>query len=83
MNAIELKNVTKHYRGFSLDNVCLTLPGGCIMGLIGENGAGKSTIIRLLLGLSQPDSGSISLLGYEGTQLYLAKDDIGFVLDSI
>lgn len=83
MNTIELRNVTKHYKGFTLDNVSLTLPGGCIMGLIGENGAGKSTVIRLLLGLSRPDSGSISLLGYEGKKLYLAKDDIGFVTESI
>lgn len=49
MNTIEIKGITKHYKNFTLDNVSLTLPGGCIMGLIGENGAGKSTIIRLLL----------------------------------
>ena len=45
MNAIEVKNLTKKYKGFTLDNVSLTLEGGCIMGLIGENGAGKSTVI--------------------------------------
>ena len=83
MNTIELKGLTKHYNDFTLDSISLTLPGGCIMGLIGENGAGKSTMIRLLLGLSQPDSGSISILGYEGKDLYLAKDDIGFVMDCI
>ena len=83
MNTIELKGLTKHYNDFTLDSINLTLPGGCIMGLIGENGAGKSTMIRLLLGLSQPDSGSISLLEYEGKELYLAKDDIGFVIESI
>lgn len=83
MNAIELKGLTKRYKSFTLDHVDLSLPGGCIMGLIGENGAGKSTIIRLLLGLSQPDEGNISLLGFEGKDRRLAKDDIGFVLDSL
>ena len=41
MNALEIKNLTKNYDGFKLDNLNLTLPSGCIMGLIGENGAGK------------------------------------------
>lgn len=83
MNSIEMKNVTKRYKDFTLDRLSLTLPGGCIMGLIGENGAGKSTVIRLLMGMSRPDEGKISLLGYEGEKIYLAKDNIGFVLDSI
>ncbi len=83
MNSIEMKNVTKRYKDFTLDKLSLTLPGGCIMGLIGENGAGKSTVIRLLMGMSRPDEGKISLLGYEGEKIYLAKDNIGFVLDSI
>ena len=81
MNTIEMKSVTKHYKSFTLDKINLVLPGGCIMGLIGENGAGKSTIIRLLLGLSQPDGGNITLLGYEGKESYMAKEDIGFVPD--
>lgn len=50
MNALELKQVSKHYPGFDLENLTLSLPGGCILGLIGENGAGKSTTIRLMLG---------------------------------
>ena len=40
MNALEMKNLTKSFSGFKLDNLNLTLPSGCIMGLIGENGAG-------------------------------------------
>ena len=42
MNALEIRNLTKSYPGFTLDNINLTLPSGCIMGLIGENGAGKT-----------------------------------------
>lgn len=47
MNALEIKNLTKSYPDFTLDNLNLTLPSGCIMGLVGENGAGKSTTIKL------------------------------------
>ena len=49
MNALEIKNLTKIYPGFTLDGLSLTLPSGCIMGLVGENGAGKSTTIKLIL----------------------------------
>lgn len=84
MNALELKQVSKHYPGFDLENLTLSLPGGCILGLIGENGAGKSTTIRLMLGLARPDSGSIKLLGRDiGDDLRLTKEDIGVVLDNV
>ena len=61
--AIDLKNVTKKYDGFMLNNVSFTLPRGCIMGLIGANGAGKITILKLMLGIIKTDSGDIKLLG--------------------
>ena len=48
-NALEIKNLTKTYESFKLDNLNLTLPKGCVLGLIGENGAGKSTTIKLIL----------------------------------
>ena len=79
MNAIEIKNLSKHYGGFSLENLNLTLPSGCIMGLVGENGAGKSTTIRMLLGLARPDSGEILVYGQNMTQEL--KNHIGVVLD--
>ena len=79
MNAIEIKNLSKHYKGFSLEHLNLTLPSGCIMGLVGENGAGKSTTIRLLLGISRPDSGEITVFGQKLT--YELKEKIGVVLD--
>ena len=79
MNAIEIKNLSKFYRGFSLENLNLTLPSGCIMGLVGENGAGKSTTIRMILGLTRPDSGSITVFGQKMDQAL--KQEIGVVLD--
>ena len=79
MNAIEIKNLSKHYRGFSLENLDLTLPSGCIMGLVGENGAGKSTTIRMILGMTKPDSGEITIFGRKLTREL--KEQIGVVLD--
>ena len=69
MNAIDIKNLTKDFPGFKLDNLNLTLPSGCIMGLIGENGAGKSTTIKLILGALRADAGSITLLGHNSREM--------------
>lgn len=83
MNAIELKNVTKEYIGFKLDNISFCLPQGYILGLVGENGAGKSTTIELIMNMIQPDSGSISVLGVDNQSKEFdeLKQDIGVVLD--
>ena len=63
MNTIEIKNLNKTYPGFALENLNLTLPAGCILGLVGENGAGKSTTIKMLLGMETPDYREITVLG--------------------
>ncbi len=84
MNAIEIRNLTKEYKDFKLDNLSLCLPQGTIMGLIGENGAGKSTTIKLILDMIKRDSGEIMLLGKENTKsIRLLKEDIGVVLDEV
>ena len=84
MNALEIRNLTKSYPGFTLDNINLTLPSGCIMGLIGENGAGKSTTIKLILDMIHKDSGSITILGKDnGDNIKLTKEDIGVVMDEV
>lgn len=61
MNAIEIRDLSKSYKDFNLEHMNLTLPGGCIMGLVGENGAGKSTTIKLILNMIHRDGGSISI----------------------
>ena len=83
MNAIELSHVTKHFPGFTLQDLSLTVPSGTICGLVGENGAGKSTTIRLLMGALRPDSGRCTVLGaYSAAPEFLSlKEDIGVVLD--
>ncbi len=64
-NAVEIKNVTKRYDGFTLDNITFNVPKGSIMGFVGQNGAGKTTTIRSMLNIIRPDEGSISLLGLD------------------
>ncbi len=84
MNALQIKNATKRYDRFQLKNLTLTLPSGCIMGLIGENGAGKSTTIKLILDMIHLDSGTITLWGKKNTDhIHLTKQDIGVVLDEV
>lgn len=84
MNAIEIKDVSKTYADFKLDNLNLTLPNGCIMGLVGENGAGKSTTIKLILDMIKKDSGSITLFGKDNQEnIKDAKEEIGVVLDEV
>jgi len=83
MNAIEINNLCKSYPGFTLDCLNLKLPSGCIMGLIGENGAGKSTTIKLILDMIKKDSGTITLLGKDNINICLLKEDIGVVLDEV
>lgn len=84
MNALEIRNLTKAYKDFKLDNLNLTLPSGCIMGLIGENGAGKSTTIKLILDIVHGDSGSISILGRDNKEdVKLTKEEVGVVMDEV
>ena len=79
MNALELHGLEKHYPDFTLGPIDLELPGGTVCGLIGENGAGKSTTIKLILDMIDGDAGTVKLFGQEEITP-LAKADIGVVL---
>ena len=82
--SLRLENVTKRYPHFLLDNVSLELPEGSILGFIGANGAGKSTTIRILMGLVRQDSGSVQVLGHRmPDEQTAAKLDIGFVSEDM
>ena len=80
---LEVKNLTKHYDGFTLDHVSFQVPGGCIMGLVGENGAGKSTTIKAILDLVHKDEGTVTFWGQELSGSSDLKEDIGVVFDGI
>ncbi|MDD3165528.1 MAG: ABC transporter ATP-binding protein [Oscillospiraceae bacterium] len=83
MNAIELSHVNKAFGDFSIQDLSLTVPEGTICGLIGENGAGKSTTIRLLMHALRADSGNLSVLGIDvnAPEFLAVKQDVGVVLD--
>ena len=83
MNAIEISGLCKSYEGFRLENFSLNLPKGSILGLAGENGAGKSTIIKLIMNAEERDAGSVKVLGTECTspEFNDLKNCIGVVLD--
>lgn len=85
MNVIEIKGLTKRYGDFSLENIDLTLPSGCILGLVGENGAGKSTTIRLIMDALGRDAGEITVLGVDNRsrEFLRVKDEVGVVLDEM
>ena len=83
-NSIEIKELTIRYPKFSLENINLTVPCGMVMGLIGENGAGKSTTIKAILGLLKPESGSVTVLGEDSGSLSREKkEQIGVVFDEM
>lgn len=79
-NALELQGVTKQYKDFKLDNVSFEVPQGSIVGLIGENGAGKSTTINAILGLVVTDKGKVSVFNGKSVNAE-TKEHIGVVFD--
>lgn len=79
-NSITVQGLCKNYRDFSLDNVSFQVPKGRIVGFIGENGAGKSTTINLILNEIKKDAGKIEVFGIDNT-VSAIKKDIGIVFD--
>ena len=82
-NAIEIRGLTKRYKDFALEDLNLDLPYGCVLGLVGENGAGKSTTIRLIMDALERDGGTVSVLGMDNRspEFLRRKEDVGVVLD--
>lgn len=80
MNSIEIKNLRKRYKTFTLDNVSFSIPKGYIMGFIGENGAGKTTTIKTILNISKRDEGQVIILGQDlDSHEIEIKSKIGYV----
>ena len=79
-DALTISGLTKTYNDFALNDVSFSVPSGSIVGLIGENGAGKSTTISAALGLVQKEAGSVSVLGKEELDNEV-KERIGVVFD--
>ena len=84
MDAIlQVEKLSKQYRNFRLDNVSFSIPKGAIVGLIGENGAGKSTTISAIVDLIKKDSGTVTFWGRELSLSKQLKEDIGVVFDGV
>ena len=83
-NAIEINGLVKKYDGFTLGPISFTVPKGSIMGFIGQNGAGKSTTIRSLLGIISYDEGELKLLGQDASDNRTnVREDIAAVFDEL
>ncbi len=85
---IEAHGLTKHYDGFSLEDVDLAVDEGEVVGFVGQNGAGKSTTIKALLGLIKVDGGDASVLGTPSDELSrvsgsAVKERVGVVFDTV
>ncbi len=81
-NVVELKNVTKKFKGFSVNHINLQVKRGFVTGFIGANGAGKSTTIKTMMNLLRPDAGEVKLFGLDyKTHEKEIKQRIGFVYD--
>lgn len=81
-NALEVYRLTKRYPDFLLNEVSFAVPRGTIVGLIGENGAGKSTTIKAILNLIKKDAGQIEILGRKEQEIdFDTRNRIGVVFD--
>lgn len=79
---LEVNNLSKEFKDFTLKNISFKMDKGYIMGFIGPNGAGKSTTIKLILNLLKKDNGNIKVFGLDNEKdERKVKDKIGFVLD--
>ena len=82
-NYLEVKNLSKSFDSFQLHNVTFTLPKGYIMGLIGPNGSGKTTTIKLILNMLKRNSGEIKIMGLDNIiDEQKAKAELGVVFDT-
>lgn len=81
---LRVDHLNKHYSGFALQDVSFSVKPGRIMGLIGKNGAGKSTTLKSILNMVQPQSGIVSILGKDFYQNEKeCKQEIGVVFGGI
>ena len=82
-NFLEVSNLSKSFSGFWLQNISFSLPKGYIMGLIGPNGSGKTTTIKLILNMLKRDNGEVKVVGFDNiTDEKAAKANVGAVFDT-
>ena len=78
------KNAVKKFDAFTaIDNLSCTIPDGCIYGMVGSNGAGKSTFLRMISGVYRPDSGEVTIDGESVWENPAAKSQVAFIPDDV
>ena len=83
-SALRLHGVHKRYADFHLNNLDLEVPAGQLMGLVGANGAGKSTVMRILIGLIHADEGEVEVCGHRLPDAQVAaKRDVGYASEDM
>jgi len=83
-NVLEVNNLTKVFKGFSIDSISFKVPFGTIMGFVGQNGAGKTTTIRLILNMLKRDCGEIKVFGLDNVKNELEiKQNLGIIFDDL
>lgn len=81
---IQAQNLTKHFDDFvALDNITCTIPQGCVYGMVGSNGAGKSTFLRAITGVYRPDKGTVLIDGEPIYENPVKKSEIAYVADGL
>ena len=79
-HVVELKNVNKHYKDFSIEDLNLNIKKGFVTGFVGRNGAGKSTTMGMIMNLTRPNSGEVKVFGLDiSNNEKVVKDKIGYV----
>lgn len=79
---LEVNNLTKEYKDFKLDDISLKIPKGSVVGLIGENGAGKSTFINSILNINEPEKGEVKIFNKSINEHEKdIKEDIAVIFD--
>jgi len=83
-NVLEVNNLTKIFKGFSIDSISFNVPSGTIMGFVGQNGAGKTTTIRLILNMLKRDNGEIKVFALDNIKNELEiKQNLGIIFDDL
>jgi ABC-2 type transport system ATP-binding protein len=83
-NVLEVNNLSKVFKGFSIDSISFNLPAGSIMGFVGQNGAGKTTTIRLILNMLKRNTGEIKVFGLDNIRDELEiKQNLGIIFDDL
>lgn len=82
MSILRACNITKHFKGITaLDDVSMEMEPGRIYGFVGNNGAGKTTFMRIVCGLIMPDGGTLELFGSTGNGLQEAREKVGALIE--